>query len=433
MSANPACFRKDRGSGRRIYSHGQKAAGSRDALVEGGDASQIAHARPLRVWVFSARSPLPLRRPCSPRADPAEAMPNFAQAYGVACSECHVQIPALNAYGRWVQRTGYAGLNPHVLQRESPIWVDYQVGYSQQTPNAASWDIGSLGLHADGAFGTSNSEWTYHVQQWIWESSQAGGLDTAWVAYNNFFNGSGHIFAGKLEVPAPSEFSQWFDVSGLTVNSQAEITVGEHAYELDANRWGYKFAYMPGSLDAEIAYVTSGADWAGFNDYDSTQDKTLQYKFAFANRGNPLEFGYYGARGSWPLTEGGFDQYYSNGFYAQRDPVKGIPGFLATYQMNHDSNPGMGLPSAGSNGISYELYDNIGQRALVSVGEQLTNDGLGNHTQIGNIDASYHLTRFITVYAEEAMGVGQKPTWNGLIWFALPTGPLWPPLSQTGW
>ena len=37
---------------------------------------------------------------------PAEAMPNFAQAYGVACSECHVQIPALNAYGRWVQRTG---------------------------------------------------------------------------------------------------------------------------------------------------------------------------------------------------------------------------------------------------------------------------------------------------------------------------------------
>ena len=133
--------------------------------------------------------------------------------------------------------------------------------------------------------------------------SQAGGLDTAWFAYNNFFNGAGHVFAGKLEVPAPSEFSQWLDVCGLSVNSQAEITVGEHAYQLDANRWGYKFGYMPGSLDAEIAYVTSGADWAGFNDYDSTQDKTLQYKLAFANRGNPLEFGYYGARGSWPLTE----------------------------------------------------------------------------------------------------------------------------------
>lgn len=359
---------------------------------------------------------------------PAEAMPNFAQAYRIKCSECHIQIPALNAYGRYVQRTGYAGLNPHVLERESPVWVDYPVTYTQQSPSAASWDIGSLGLHADGAFGNPGSEWTYHVQQWIWQASQAGGLDTAWFAYNNFFNGSGHIFAGKLEEPAPSAFSQWFDVTGLTANS--EITVGEHTYELDANRWGYKFAYIRGSLDAEIAYVTSSADFNGFNDYDWTQDKTLQYKLAFANRGNPLEFGYYGARGSWPLTEGGFDQYYTNGFYAQRDPVNGVPGFLATYQMNHDGNPGMGAPSAGSNGVSYEIYDNIGQRGLVSVGEQLTNDGLGNHTRIGNIDVSYHVTRFIVLYAEEALSVGQKPTWNGLIWFALPTGPLWPALSQ---
>ena len=45
--------------------------------------------------------------------------------------------------------------------------------------------------------------------------------------------------------------------------------------------------------------------------------------------------------------------------------------------MNHDSNPGMGAPPAGSNGVSYELYDNIGSRGLVAVGEQLTNDGLG--------------------------------------------------------
>ncbi len=361
----------------------------------------------------------------------ADAMPNFAQAYGIPCSYCHIQIPALNAYGRWVQRTGYAGLNPHVLERESPIWLDYPIGYSQQSPGAGAWDPGSIGLHADGAFGTTRSEWTYHVQQWIWQNSQSGGLDTAWIAYNNFFNGAGHLFAGKLELPAPSEFSQWFDVTGLSVNSSAEITVGEHAYELDANRWGYKFAYERGSLDAEAAYVTSSADWSGFNDFDATQDKTLQYKVAFANRSNPLEVGYYGARGSWPLTEGGFDQYYTNGFYAQRDPTPGVPGFLATYQMNHDATPGLGAPPAGSNGLSYELYDNVGKRGLLAVGEQFTNDGLGTHTQIGNIGASYHVTRFIMVYAEEALGVGQKPTWNGLVWFALPTGPLWPHVS--GW
>ena len=88
------------------------------------------------IIVGSATITLAMRRP-------AAAMPNFAQAYGIKCSECHVQIPALNAYGRYVQRTGYAGLNPHVLQRESPVWLDYPVSYTQQTPNAASWDIGS--------------------------------------------------------------------------------------------------------------------------------------------------------------------------------------------------------------------------------------------------------------------------------------------------
>ena len=216
---------------------------------------------------------------------------------------------------------------------------------------------------------------------------------------------------GSSKCRLPPEFSQWFDVTGLTANSQAEITVGEHAYELDANRWGYKFAYIRDSLDAEVAYVTASNDWAGFNDYDSTQDKTLQYKLAFANRSNPLEFGYYGARGSWPLTEGGFDQYYSNGFYAQRDPVNGVPGFLTTYQMNHDSNPGMGAPPRAATEFRTKSSITSASAASSPLGEQLTNDGLGNHTQIGNIDASYHVTRFIMLYAEEALSVGQKPTW----------------------
>lgn len=357
----------------------------------------------------------------------AQAMPNFAQAYGVPCSECHIQIPALNAYGRYVQRTGYAVLNAHVLSRQFPVWIDYSIGYSEQSPSTATWQAGNLAVHADGAIG---SDWTYHVQQWLWQANQPGGLDTAWVSYNHIFNGAGHLFVGKFELPAPSEFSQWFDVTGLSANAGAELTVGEHTYELDANRWGYKFDYDHGDVDAELAYVTANTDLNGFNDYDSQTDKTLQYKIAFANPSYPLEFGYYGARGSWPLTEGGFDQYYANAFYVQRDPVNGVPGFLGTYQMSYDGNPGMGADAAASNAAGYEFYDNIGQRGFVSVGEQFTNDGMGNHQQIGNIDLSYHVWRFIQVYGEEALSPGQKPTWNGLIWFMLPVGPQWPNLSQ---
>ncbi len=353
----------------------------------------------------------------------AHAMPNFAQAYGVQCSVCHTQVPALNAYGRYVQRTGYAALNPHVLKKEYPLWVDLPVSYSEQTPNTPSW-VADAGLHVDGTIGPGVTNWSYHVQQWFVQGNQPGGLDTAWVAYHNLFARSGHLFVGKVQAPGPSEFSQWFDVTGLTANTPAESTVGEHTYQLDANRWGTKFVYDRGSLDAEVAYLTSGEDLNGFNDYSADTDKTVQYKVAFANQNNPLEVGYYGARGSWPLMEGGFDQYYANGFYLERDPVHHWPGIFASYQMGYDGNPGLGLGAAASNGATFELYDNIGPKAMLSVGKQFTNDGLGTQAQIGNVDLSYHVMRFVFIYAEAAFTQQQKPTWNGLIWFPLPVGPL---------
>jgi len=52
---------------------------------------------------------------------PTSAMPNFAQAYGMDCQVCHSIVPALNAYGRYVQRTGYASLDPKTIERADPI------------------------------------------------------------------------------------------------------------------------------------------------------------------------------------------------------------------------------------------------------------------------------------------------------------------------
>ncbi|HEX5275496.1 MAG TPA: hypothetical protein VFW34_09505 [Candidatus Rubrimentiphilum sp.] len=44
----------------------------------------------------------------------ADAMPPFAQAYGVDCNTCHTMVPALNSYGRYIQRTGFAALDSHM-------------------------------------------------------------------------------------------------------------------------------------------------------------------------------------------------------------------------------------------------------------------------------------------------------------------------------
>jgi hypothetical protein len=347
----------------------------------------------------------------------ARAMPNFAQAYGVPCSICHTQVPALNAYGRYIQRTGYAVLDSHVLKSEFPVWIDESVSYSEQTPGTATWQTGNLAIHADGKIA---SDWTYHIQQWITQGNQPGGLDTAWVAYSNLFARSGHLFIGKVEEPAPSALSQWMDLSPFT---SAEMTVGEHQYQLDNNRWGTKFAYVRDSLDAEVAYTTSGADLNGFNDYSNDTDKTWQYRLADANPKQPLEFGYYGSRGSFPLAEGGVDQYTTNALYVQRDPTGRIPGVLAIYQSAYDRNPGMGDGPAASNAGSVELFQNFGPRLMISAAEQFTNDGLGDQTRLGTLDASYHVMRFVHLYGEVVIGQQAKPTWNGLAWFSLPTGP----------
>ena len=187
----------------------------------------------------------------------AHAMPVFAKAYGVQCSTCHTVVPALNAYGRYVQRTGYSSLNRDVLKTVVPIWFGEQVngdstgGVSDITPSHKN-SFGNLALHGAGYFAP---DWTFHVQQWLLQNDSGGGtLDTAWVTYNNLFHRDGHLFLGKLEAPGPSPFSQWSDISGFAT---PEITVGEHVYQLDANRWGSKLAYTHGALDAEVSWLAS--------------------------------------------------------------------------------------------------------------------------------------------------------------------------------
>jgi len=54
-------------------------------------------------------------------ARPALALPTFAQAYKVDCSACHTMVPALNAYGRYIQSTGFGALDPDVMRHTLPL------------------------------------------------------------------------------------------------------------------------------------------------------------------------------------------------------------------------------------------------------------------------------------------------------------------------
>lgn len=365
-----------------------------------------------------------------------QAMPVFAKAYGVKCSTCHTVVPALNAYGRYVQRTGYASLNRDVLKTVAPLWIGEQVngdstgGVSDITPSHTN-SFGNLALHAAGFLAP---DWTYHVQQWLLENDSAGGsLDTAWVTYNNLFHRDGHLFLGKIEAPAPSPFSQWSDISGFVT---PEITVGEHPYQLDGNRWGAKLAYTHGALDAEAGWLGSANGVITGADFDTVPgtDKTFQWKLASAHADQPLELGAYGSSGSFIVSTGAADRYNSFAAYVQRDPQPhAIPGVFAVYQLANDSNPGLDaagnqLPAAHSTALTAEVYESLFNRgATLGFRDEYANDGLGNIGHFQNIDFAFEVPhmQYLHGYIEAGLGGNSTapnagPTWRWVLWWSTP-------------
>ncbi len=345
---------------------------------------------------------------------PAYAMPPFAQAYGVDCSVCHTEVPALNAHGRYVQRSGYDVLDHSVLKRSWPLWVGVNPSYDSQDPNSTRPQFGNVALHAVGVAG----DWSYHVQQWVRQNNMSGGLDTSWIAYNNLFHRSGHLFFGKIETPAPAPLSQWFDLAPF---ASSQMIVGEHTYQLANNRWGTRFAYVHGSFDGEIGFLAGNGNIGGVSDFANDTDKTVQWKLAWANPERPFEIGVFGSRGSFPLPEGGTDHYRSTALYVQRDPRFGVPGSLVIYQTTFDANPGAGAAAAAGNAATVELYKPfLRGKALVAVRKEFTNDGLGTQLQSGNIDLEYHLARFVHVYVETYMAQNHKPGYRYMLWWTTP-------------
>ena len=372
----------------------------------------------LRRFISSAFAAAALALVCS---GAASAMPPFAQAYGMKCNVCHTQVPALNSYGRYVQRTGYASLDVHALHRSTPIWIGESANFSHNSQDSSSprTELGNVALHAAGAFDANT---TFHVQQWLSQNGQAGGIDTAWITYNNLFHRDGHLFVGKMPGTTASPLSQWFDIASFAT---PEITVGEHVYQNDGNRWGSKFTYIKNSLDAEVGYFAAGGDLGGIGKYSPDIEKTFQWRIAHADPEQPLEYGVMGARGSFPLAEGGFDQYASFTPYVQRDPVGNFPGIFAMYQLGFDGNAGqdaLGSPlgAARSNAATIELYEPIGEWALLAFRKEFQNDGLGRQTQSGNVDFSYHIAPYLHLYLESAMAQNSTPTWRYMLWWTLP-------------
>ena len=294
----------------------------------------------------------------------AVALPTFAQAYQVDCSTCHTMVPALNAYGRYIQSTAFGALDPSIMQRALPILVRESVSYrstGKLDPKAPAdrWTYANISVNVAGVLSKTLS---YRLEQSLF-SNNIGGGNTGhfWVSYNQLFHGNGHLVVGKLDPPAPPAFSYWQDQTGF---ASSGISVGQHGYNLAGERWGVGFNYVPIDYQrmpyrAQFAYVGNSPSMFNASAFSSSNpygpggngsDRAFQYRLAWARPDRPLELGFYGAVGSYILPTGyvaPVDAYKAVGVYAQRDPVKSVPGLLLFYQRTYDSNVGPGKASNG--------------------------------------------------------------------------------------
>ena len=368
---------------------------------------------------------------------PTSAMPNFAQAYGMDCQVCHSIVPALNAYGRYVQRTGYASLDAKTIERADPLWFGENPTYDSSGGSQIQW--GNLAIHAAGFIG---GDWTFHLHQWIYQDGVAGGTDTLWVTYNNLFHRDAHLFLGKIEAPAPSPFSQFLDLSAF---APPEITVGEHTWPFDQNRWGTKLTYARSWFTADVSYLGPGGDITGTGgaaDWSSSTEKTLQYHLVDALGYKPIEFGIYGGVGTFPTSDGEIDRYNGTAGYVEVDPTRGFPGAFAIYQRGHDSHPGIdpatGLAFAAATSTSFtgEVWEPLlKDQVILSFRNEYTDDGLGNLIHYNYINGSWFASHHVGDRNANGLIVNLQasinpllnlpsggPTWQGQIWYVTTVG-----------
>lgn len=375
---------------------------------------------------------------------PSEAMPPFAQASGVNCNACHVMVPMLNAYGRFIQHTQYAGLSHDAMKQVSPIWFAESVrGRSSRkldsTQPAKTMTYGSISVDASGFAGP---EITYRIEQSIYRNDQSGGgLGRIWLAYSGFLHNEGHLAVGKLGPPVPSIFTGSADMTGFATPGMA---VGKHSMRLSSTRWGSTFNYVHQWVDAEVGWLSGSSNALSGKDFSINPgtDRAFQWKLAYSPADRPLEFGFYGANGSYVLSGvGRLDRYSTLGEYVERDPgPHGIPGIMAFYDRNHDSNPGTtnngSLPTGtASRAYAVELNEPLFNNAvLVGIRREMTDNGLGTIIHYGVADLAFRVPHVPYLFARIEAALGGytsapygRPTWG---WTMQWEGPISGPITR---
>jgi len=391
--------------------------------------------------------------------DRATATPVFAQAYGLGCTACHAQVPVLNAFGRYIQRTGYAALSPQALKHALPVFLfDTGTTYTHQSgaPTRITGPLDRTILQANSALGP---DVTYKIEQVVADAGQAGFLDQGWVAYHNFLHHDGHLFIGKLAAINLEEFGGpdiLADVNDAGQSRVPGIAVGVHNYAADyeLGRWGAKFNFVRGKTLVQVAYLGNPSGTGSFGDaYDFSRagDTSFQWRVAYADPAKPYEVGVFGESGAFGFTGSELvpgnhvDDYTVVAPYISKDPRPGSPGFRVEYATATDSDPGDLTPAtavsslrpAGSTASSWmigSVYQMVlHDHGVASLTYYHTNQALNETGFTGLVEPagpatgggpafSYAINPYTRIYTAIYVAQNQRPAFSVTMWF---TPPLW--------
>lgn len=389
------------------------------------------------------------------------ATPVFAQAYGLSCSACHTQMPILNAFGRYVQRTGYAALDPQTLKHALPFFVfDIGTAYTVQSGQPQSaYRVNGPGhttiLQANGAFGP---DLTYKFEQILVAGGQTGFLYETWLAYNNLLNRRGHLFVGKLPEVSIDEYASGLlpDVNTAGGPALPNFAVGVHDYALDyeGGRWGAKFNYVGGKAFVEAAYLGNATGANSFGDaydFSKSSDTSFQWRVAYADPAKPWEIGIIGEKGALGFTGIALrpglkiDEYNVFTPYIMKDPRPGSPGFRVEYSMATDGNPGYvgsglagpselrkagGIASSWIVGSVYQMA--LHEKAMINVTYYHTNSALSEIGLTGLVEAmqsqtgvgpgfSYAINPYARIQSAIYLADKQHPAYHLNVWLSPPS------------
>lgn len=161
---------------------------------------------------------------------PAQAIPIFAERYGLKCTDCHSVLPILNAFGEAFRERGYRlpGLPKHGTV---PLALRYQLEYDRD-PSDSTRRFNPAGVLLSNA---DIGDFSYFVH---YNLGAGGGPSGLFLGYlSNYNEHTSQLFrAGLFELPLPHSPGQRLD--DLSAYGYETLHVGLNDLTLAAPRWG---------------------------------------------------------------------------------------------------------------------------------------------------------------------------------------------------